>query len=207
MDELRRLRVYAPGDVLYEQGVDSHGVYCVQSGLVGIRRLDECGNSALLRLVNPGEVIGYRSFLKNASHENSAEILMHSRICLIGRATVSDLLAKNPELGLRFLDHSLTDLNYAEDRYMGSVVWKTKTRLLHMLLVLNRRYGTVTDNGGYRIELPVSRQDLADLIGTVPETMSRTIHRIESEGLANFDGRIVQISNIDAICKEVQVPD
>lgn len=206
VDEAKRMSVYTPGDVLYAQGDDSCGVYCLQSGLIGIRRLDEHGNSALLRLVNPGDVIGYRSFLKNCPHENTAEILMQSRVCIVNRPTVSRLLAKNPELGMQFLDHSLTDLQQAEDRYMGSVTWKTKTRFLHMLLVLNQRYGNLTKEGEHSLQLPVSRQDLADLIGIAPETMSRIIHRIESDGLAQFDGRIVRIENIDAVFQEVQMP-
>ena len=205
IDKAKSSRTYAPGEVVYGQGEESDGIYCIRSGLVGIRRLDEHGNSTLLRLINPGETIGYKSFLKKAPHDNSAEILMPSTICLVSRATVRDLLKKNPELGLRFLDHSLRDLAETEDRYMESVTWKARTRLLHILLVLNERFGFETEHGEHHIELPISRQDLAGLIGTAPETMSRTIQRIQTEGLAQFDGRMVRLLDINAICQDVRI--
>ena len=205
VDDVKTAREYSPGTVIYDQGEDCGGIHCLKSGLIGIRRLDENGHSTLLRLVYPGKTLGYRSFLRKAPHDNAAEVLMPSTVCLVGRSTVRALLQKNPELGLRFLDHSLSELKDTEDRYLESVTWKAKTRLLHVLLVLNERFGSETENGEHQIELPVSRQDLAELIGTAPETMSRIIHRIQTEGLAQFDGRTVRILDIDAICSGLPV--
>ena len=203
IDNAKTARAYSAGAIVYDQGEVCDGIHCLKSGLVGIRRLDESGNSTLIRLVYPGNTLGYRSFLRKAPHDNSAEVLLPSTVCLVGRSTVRALLQKNPELGLRFLDHSLHELKETEDRYLESVTWKAKTRLLHVLLVLNERFGNETENGEHHVELPVSRQDLAELIGTAPETMSRIIHRIQTEGLARFDGRTVRILDIDAICSDM----
>lgn len=205
IDSAKTTRHYSAGAVIYEQGGDCDGIHCLKSGLVGIRRLDESGNTTLLRLVYPGKTLGYRSFLRKALHDNSAEVLMPSTVCLVGRSTVRALLEKNPELGLRFLDHSLRELKDTEDRYLESITWKAKTRLLHVLLVLNERFGSETEDGEHRVELPVSRQDLAELVGTAPETMSRIIHRIQNEGLARFDGRTVHLLDLDAICSDLPV--
>ena len=203
VDRAKTTRDYPAGAVVYDQGQECDGIHCLSSGLIGIRRLDEHGNSTLIRLINPGETLGYRSFLRKAPHDNSAEVLMPSTVCLVDRATVRAILDRTPELGLEFLDHSLRELKQTEDRYTESVTWKAKTRLLHILLVLNERFGVEAENGEHHIKLPVSRQDLAELIGTAPETMSRTIHRIQSEGLAEFKGRNVRIFDIDAICSDM----
>ena len=76
IDKARVSLAYMPGDSVFSQGDDGTGVYCIQSGLIGLRRLDQDGNSTLIRLVHPGETIGYRSFLQNKTHRNSAEILL-----------------------------------------------------------------------------------------------------------------------------------
>ena len=198
-------RRYAPGETIYNQGDECAGLFCIESGLVGIRRLDENGNSTLLRLASPGETVGYESFLTRALYSNGAEALMASNICFVDRAVVRRLLQKNPEVGLSFLDHSLHDLAAIEDRYMESVTSRAKRRLLQLLLALNDRFGIETGGGGCLIELPISRQDLAGLIGSAPETMSRTIHRIQTEGLAQFDGRTVRIFDIHAIQSEASI--
>ena len=206
IDRAKVSRNYSPGKIVYSQGDPFGGVFCIESGLVGIRRVDEQGNSTLLRLVHPGETIGYKSFLRKAPHDNAAEALMPSRICFIDSATLRGLLQQSPDLGLSFLDHSLRDLAETEVRYMESVTWRVRTRLLHILLVLYERFGFETESGEHVVELPISRQDLAGLTGTAPETMSRTIQRIQTEGLATFEGRRVRLSDIDAILRDVPMP-
>lgn len=206
IDRAKISRNYSPGKIVYNQGDPCGGVFCIESGLVGIRRVDEQGNSTLLRLVHPGETIGYKSFLRKAPHDNAAEALMPSSICFVDRPTVRGLLQQSPDLGLSFLDHSLRDLAETEVRYMESVTWRVRTRLLHILLVLYERFGFETENGEHYVELPISRQDLAGLTGTAPETMSRTIQRIQTEGLATFEGRRVRLSDIDAILRDVPMP-
>jgi CRP/FNR family transcriptional regulator len=205
IDRAKISRHYAPGEIIYSQGDECAGIFCIESGLVGIRRLDENGNSTLLRLSSPGETVGYESFLTRTLYSNGAEALMASDICFVDRAVVRRLLQDNPKIGLSFLDHSLHDLAAIEDRYMESVTSRAKRRLLQLLLDLNDRFGIETDEGGCLIELPISRQDLAGLIGSAPETMSRTIHRLQTEGLAQFDGRTVRIFDIDAIQSEASI--
>ena len=157
IDRAKISRRFAPGEIIYSQGDECAGIFCIESGLVGIRRLDENGNSTLLRLSSPGETVGYESFLTKTLYSNGAEALMASDICFVDRAIVRSLLQRNPEVGLSFLDHSLHDLAEVEDRYMESVTSRAKTRLLHLLLVLYERFGMESEGGEYLIELPISR--------------------------------------------------
>jgi CRP/FNR family transcriptional regulator len=205
IDRVKAFRDYGPGEIIYHQGESCEGVFCLESGLVGIRRLDEKGNSTLLRLINAGQTVGYRAFLRKAPHDNSAEVLMPSRICHINRSTVRSLLETNPTLGLSFLDHSLDDLAHTEDQYMESTTCSVRIRLLHALLVLYERFGFESEEGEPHLELPISRQDLAGLIGTAPETMSRTIQRIQMDGLVEFKGRTVRIRDLNSICQTLAI--
>lgn len=192
------------GDVIYNQGDECGGVYCIQDGLIGLRRVDTEGRSILMRLVNAGETIGYRALLSNTNHTLTAEVMLPSRVCFIARAVIVDLLAKNPALGMRFLDHSLRDIEASETRIMGVEAWSVRTRFLHTLMTLYQRFG-VKDDEGFRLDLPLSRRDLAELVGTTPETMSRTISAVHSEGLARFKGRTVEIPDLEAVMEAVPI--
>ena len=203
LDEQKIDYVQAAGDTIYNQGDDCSGVYCIKFGLIGLRRMDAAGNSILIRLAYPGETIGYRAFLRRSKHNLSAEVLVPSEYCHIGRSNLRTLLAKNPVLGMRFLDHSLQDAEESEDRILGGSVWRAKTRLLHILLVLYERYGTAVDNKGGFLELPLTRMDIAELVGTTPETLSRLIKKIESENLIRFDGRKIKFLDLDEVCNAV----
>lgn len=203
LDEAKTPRVHEAGSTLFHQGDECHGIYCLSSGLVGIRRLDASGNSALLRLCGPGETIGYRSFLLKAEHHTTAEILMPSMVCFINRPTVRMLLEQNPNLGLQFLDHNIRNADEFEARHLESVSFPVKSRLLNLLMVLYERFGHLSDDGEPILVLPISRQDIAALIGTSPETVSRSIGKVQKEGLARFDGRKVQLNDLDGLMQQL----
>src|SRR5215471_1701155 len=94
----QRRREYGSGEVVFAQGMQNDGVYCVSGGTVGIRKCDSNGNSVLLELAYPGDTIGYRSFLTDSEHKTSAEALGPTIVCHIDRATLKALLAANPAL-------------------------------------------------------------------------------------------------------------
>ena len=196
-------RQYLPGDVIFHEGDECRGVHCIESGLVGIRKLDAGGNEVLLRLSHPGATMGYRSFLAGNDHNNSAEALEPSVICSVSGTTVRSLLEKNPTLGLRFLKHAARDLDDAEEKVLQSTTLPVRARFAHLLLVLKDRYGVAGEDGALVLELPLSRQDMAAMIGIRPETMSRIIRRFEVGDIAHFSGRRVHAARIEDLIREL----
>ncbi len=209
-DELKRLngaksvREYLPGEVLFHQGDLCRGIHCFESGMVGIRKIDADGNSVLLGLVYPGDTLGYRALLTATDHKVSAEALKTTSICFIDSATVRALLKENPALGLQFLQRAAKDVDDAEEKFLQSVTLSVRARFAHLLLVLRDRYATTSDDGTFWLELPISRQDLAAMIGVRPETMSRTIRQFEEDGIAQFSGRTVRVPQVDSLLDQIE---
>ena len=203
LDRSRRRRDYGPGEIVFAQGDDNDGVYCGSGGTVGIRRLDRSGNSVLLGLAYPGDTIGYRSFLSGGEHKTSAEALGPSVLCHIDRATVAALLAGSPALGLRFLKRSIGEVEHAHEMMFRQATLSNRHKLVHLLLVLVSKHGHRLANGSQSIELPVSRRDLASMVGTRHETISRIISRLETDGIAHFSGRQVTIPSMEALTADI----
>ena len=199
----RRRKDYGPGEMVFAQGTDNDGVYCVSGGTVGIRRLDHNGNSVLLGLAYPGDTIGYRSFLTGGAHKTGAEALGPSVLCHIDRATLSGLLAGSPSLGMRFLQRSIGELEQAYEMKFRQATLSNRHKLVHLLLILVGRHGHPHANGSQSIELPVSRRDLASMVGARHETISRIIGRLETDGVAHFSGRQVTIPSMEALAAEI----
>lgn len=195
-------REYRSGEVIFAQGGANDGVYCVSGGAVAIRRLDTHGNSVLLGLAYPGDTLGYRSFLAGSEHRTSAEALGPSHICHIARDTVAALLEAAPSVGLHFLKRSIGELEHAHDKLFRQATLSNRDQLVHLLLILVRRHGRRLESGAQVIELPVSRRDLASMIGTRHETISRIIGRLETDGIAYFSGRQVTIPNVETLGAE-----
>ncbi len=210
-DELQRIvdankiREFLPGEALYHQGDACHGVYCIHSGMVGIRKVDIDGNSVLLDLAHAGDTLGYRALLTGNEHQVGAEILKKGAVCFIDKGTVRGLIDQNPVLGHRFLSRAIKDLEKAEDKFLESVTLSVRARLAHLLLVLKDRHAKTTEGDKELVlELPLSRQDLAAMIGIRPETMSRTIRRFEEDGIAEFSGRTVRVPDVSSLIDEFE---
>jgi CRP/FNR family transcriptional regulator len=199
LDHAKKGRIYGPAEVIYHQGDPSDGVYCIESGLIGLRKYDADGNSALVRLREPGQTIGYRAFLTRGEHRTTAEVLVPSHVCFIPSRTVRELLAKNPSLGLQLLQFSAEELSKSDDRFAQTVTHPAKIRFLHILLVLCERFGEAPALNEYVLELPLSRQDLAALIGIAPETISRLIASVQGEHPVEFSGRQVRIGDVGSL--------
>jgi CRP/FNR family transcriptional regulator len=196
-------REYGSGEVVIAQGEANDGVYCISSGTVAMRRLDGAGNSVLLCFGYPGDVIGYQAFLAGRPHQNSAEALGPTVTCRIGRATLTALLEAIPALGLRFLKRSIGEAEQAYDAIFRQSVLSNRHRLVHLLLAMVRRVGRSDGHDSREFELPVSRRDLASMIGARHETVSRIMSRLESDGVAYFSGRCVSIPSLDRLAAEL----
>ena len=205
LDRHKIERRYGPGETLYHQGDPCEGVYCIHSGLVGLRRLDPEGNSVLVRLARPGETVGYRSYLRKTAHSLSAEILAPSNICTIDSSAIAILLEGDTNLGFRFLRHGLDDMEEIEDRLVQCRTWPARARLLHTLLVFNERDGALTETGAHAVDLPITRRELASIVGTTPEAMSRLLRQVQNDGLVKFEGRHVVIPDINQVLDSLPI--
>jgi CRP-like cAMP-binding protein len=194
-----------PGETLYSQGDPGNGVYCIQSGLIGLRRVDVNGNSVLIRLAAAGSTVGYRTFLTREAHVNSAEVLTASVLCYIARPKVEKILKANPLLGERFLRHFFDDAIETENDYARSLTMGMKSRFLHIILVFYERFGYQDENGNAIVELPVKRGELAELVGVRPESISRLIDQLQTDEIMRFNDRRVQFSNVDEILRQAGI--
>lgn len=193
LNEAKSSRYYEKGDLVFMEGESCEGLFCIASGQVSLYKSDEEGDTAVLHLSGAGETLGYQSLLADEDSSTSAEAIMPSQICFIPATTVRALLAKNPELALKFLNHSLADFRDVGERYLRLATGTVRSRFGYYLRTLEKTHRLEDRNGDLVIDLPVSRQDIATLIDTRPETLSRTIRSIVSDGLAEFNARTVKI--------------
>lgn len=205
INKSKRMITCEPGETLYSQGEAGNGVYCIRSGLIGLRRVDVNGNSVLIRLATAGTTVGYRTFLTGDAHINSAEALTAGVLCYIPRPKVEQLLKANPLLGERFLQHFFDDAIETENDYVRSLTMGMKSRFLHIILAFYERFGYQDENGNAVVELPVKRGELAELVGVRPESISRLIDQLQSAEIMHFNDRRVQFSDVDEVLQQAGV--
>lgn len=194
---------YEAGETVFEEGDDCKGLYLVQSGLVGVRKIDPEGWSILIRLAYPGDTLGYRPLLAGEKHRAGAEVMQAARVCFLPKPVVRRLLVSNPALGLGFLERTAQALGAAEERFFETVTLPARVRLFHLLMHLREHCGRIVEDGSLFLDLQLTRRDIAAMLGIRAESLSRLIHEIEADGLAHFSGSQISIANPDSLLKEL----
>lgn len=196
-------REYTPGESVFFEGDPCKGLYFVEGGLVGIRKTDREGQSTLVRLASKGDTLGYRPFLAHQSHRASAEIIEDALICFINAPTVRKILQNNHELGVQFLECTARALGEAEERLFEMAVLNVDIRFIHLLFLFHDRWGSQSEDGSITIKLPVTRDDLAAMLGAHPDSVTRAIRQLESRGLVQVDGRLIRIEEFDLLAERL----
>jgi CRP/FNR family transcriptional regulator len=196
-------RKYRAAQSVFHQDDPCKGLYFVESGLVAVRKADEKGKSAIVRLAHKGDTLGYRPLLANQCHRATAEVINESRICFLDAPTMRRLLLSNPNLGMRFLEHTAQALGEAEERLFQVAALSVRTRIIHLLILLCDHYGSTTSDGTLFVELPMTRRDLANMIGARSESLSRALRDIQNDGLLSLSGRTVRVDQVDRLVNEL----
>lgn len=185
------------GQPLYFQDDENRGVFCVSKGLIALRTVHLNGASTLLRLVYPGEIIGFRSFLENRVHRTEARALLDSRVCTVATRDARQVVHGNAAVLTRLASRCISEIDRNHDRIIAAATTSNKQRLTDILLRLMAAHGKQAGNR-LRMHLPLSRPDLADLLGVQTETVSRLFKRLQDDGTFCVSGREIEMPGVAA---------
>jgi CRP-like cAMP-binding protein len=105
-------------------------------------------------------------------------------------------------LGERFLQHCFCELDETEVDYANSMTLGLKARFLHVLLIFYERLGYQDEDDHCMVELPIQRLELASLVGARPESLSRMVRSLGTEGLRQFDKRRVRFIDMEVVLRD-----
>lgn len=173
VDRERTGQTVRVGQALFCEGGPPLAVHCLHEGRVRMTMADEGGEELVLEFCLPGRLLGLRAVLAEEPYEATAVAVETSRVCTIPRATLEALLERCPA-ALRAASRLLAqDVHQAHQRLMEVVQRSVPQRIAHALVVMQQNA---------EAERPTRRSDLAHMIGTTPETLSRVLHGLESRG-------------------------
>ncbi|MFD1812693.1 Crp/Fnr family transcriptional regulator [Rhodococcus gannanensis] len=186
-------RRHRSGERLYRPG-DEAGLYIVHFGRVRVYRQSASGAEQLIRILVPGEFLGETAVLADAPVDHCADALDDSEVCSIARRDVLALLHDRPTVAIRMLQELSERLSDVERRVAAHSAASVERRLADQLLQL------AADAGSSRFLLPTTKKDLASYLGTTPETLSRRLSALQSDGAIRLGpGRAVEIVDARAL--------
>ena len=179
-----RAETFDQDALIFLEGDPADRLWVVSSGQIKIVKHTSDGQENLLEVITPGEMFGGAGLLL-ATHPATAVAMTPTITLSIEREPYLQLIRQYPEIALRII-HLLADRLQAAMKMRALAVERVDVRLANILLKLCDKVGQPAEEGMH-INLPLSRQDLADMAGTTIETAIRVMSRFRKEGLVHTE--------------------
>ncbi|QUH24704.1 Crp/Fnr family transcriptional regulator [Serpentinicella alkaliphila] len=180
--------VFQKGTVMFMEGDPGEAFYFVKSGKVKIYKTAFDGREHIFTIINEGGVFAEVTLFNNIPYPASAEVLEDSEIGMIKNKDLESLIRQNSDIALQIIKIFSKKLFQSQQKVKELALGDTYGRTAQTILKLAKEHGVETQNG-IQLKLDLSRQDLANMIGTARETVSRALSQFKKDGLIDINGK------------------
>jgi CRP/FNR family transcriptional regulator len=178
------------GELLFSEGDTAKGFYVVIEGRVKVYKLSADGKERILHIVQPGSTFAEAAIFGDGNYPAYAEPLIISRLLFFPKRDFLNLLNSNSQMAINMIAGLSRYLRQFATQVEQLTFQDVPARLAKYLLSLPG-----ATNG--QVILPISKGQLASNLGTVSETLSRTLRKLADEGLLEVDGKSIRLCAID----------
>ncbi|HCY00962.1 MAG TPA: Crp/Fnr family transcriptional regulator [Bacteroidales bacterium] len=183
---------YKRGDVIYREGSRINGVFCICSGVLKIYKTGSDGKEQIVAFAKEGNIMGYRSVLSHEPACTTAQAIEDALICYIPAAVIINIVKTNGEFALSLMQLICKELNQANS-YIKDIAQKTvRERLAEVLLMLETNFGI--NEEGY-LNITLTREELANIVGTATESVIRLLSEFKSEEIIVISRKYIKLNN------------
>ena len=187
-------QVFRKGEIIFSEGEEADGFYVAIEGRIKVYKLSPDGKEQILHFFGPGEPFGEVPVFTGQRFPAHAEAMEESRVLFFPKQSFVNLVRRNPSLALSMLGILSKRLRRFTALIDDLSLKEVPGRLAAYLLYLSTQ-----EKGAGELELSITKAQLASLLGTIPETLSRILGKMTAQGLIETDGRRIRILDRESL--------
>ena len=181
------------GEVLFDEGNYINGVFCIKDGVCKVTKMSTNGRDQIVKLVKRGDLLGERSLISEEVANLKATAINDMEVCFIPKEEIIRDLKSNTSFTMSVLKEMADSLKEADNIIVDMAQKTVKQRLAETLLFLKKSYGS--DNTEEPLKIELSREDIANIVGTATESAIRLLSLFKKEKLIHLKGKDIFILN------------
>ncbi|MBI1835661.1 MAG: Crp/Fnr family transcriptional regulator [Flavobacteriia bacterium] len=193
LNEQKSCAFYKKNQGLFLDGSFPRGVFCINKGKVKVFTRGEEGKEQIIQIAGEGEIIGFRSMFSGEPYKVSATALEECNICFIAKEDFLNMIDTNTSFRNGIMRELSKELSERAIFITNMAQKSVRERLACVLLILDDVYKEE--------EINLTREDLANYVGTATETLIRLLKDFKEEGLVEIHTRKLDIINKDGLIK------
>ena len=186
------------GELVFAEDENPNGVYFIEKGTVKLSKSGVYGKDQILRFIKDGDLVGYRSLLIGENFQAKAEAMSDIQAVFVPGEVFLHMLEVDPKLSFAMLQKFAYELGESSNTITYLAQKTVRERLAEVLLLLEQKLGT--DPEGF-IKISLTREEIANLIGTATESAIRLISEFKHDELIETEGRNIKILNHEKLIK------
>ena len=197
---------FKKGEVIFEEGSVPTGIFCIHQGKIKVYKTGHEGRDQIVRFAKGGDSLGYRALVSGEPYSVSAAALEDSTVCFIPQETFFDVLRDDEHFPMTLIRLLSGELMRAQEQIVHLAQKPVRERLAETLLILREVYGT--ENGdGSTLNVKLTRDELASVVGTATETLVRTIADLKRENLIATEKKKICILDVPGLLRAGNLHD
>ncbi len=193
MENISQIRRYPAGKSIFMENDPGIGFYGIIDGKIKIFKISPLGKEHILHIFGPGEVFAEVAVFTGLDFPANALALEDSALVFFPRDRFRTLLSENPDLSLSLLGLMSVRLRQLVAKVEELSLKEVPARLATHLLLLRE------NTGRDEFDLDVNKSQLAAMLGTIPETLSRVIRKMKDEDLIRIEGSKVELLDVQSL--------
>jgi len=192
---------YKKGEIIFFEGDLGESLYLVNSGKVKLIKMVESGEEQIINIVKTGDIFAEVVLFDDGNYPATAITMEDTEVGIINGRDIEKLMYRIPEIALKILKVMSKRLRRAQQRIRNLGLKDTTSRTASALVYLAQEHG-IGDETKVEINLSLTQQELASLIGTSRETVSRTLNKFKDDALVSVSRQKIVIKNLAGL-KEI----
>lgn len=184
---LIKKRKYEKNEFILMEGSKPENLVIIEKGMVKVFRYTREGKEQILYIFSEGDFFGEKNLLKEQEATYNAEAMETTHVCMINKKDFQKLLIEYPKIGIKIIEELSSRMDKLEGSIQSMGAKSIEARINGILLDFAARYGRKHPRG-ILVELPLSREGIANYIGVARETVSRKLSLLHEEGVIEMIG-------------------
>lgn len=185
---------YKKGQTLFVQGNHPYGIYCISKGNIKLTKVGPDGKESIVRIISGGDILGHRSLFTDDNYTATATAMEDTEVCFIDKKFILQKIADQPTVALNIINKLSRDMGIAEKKLTSLHQKNVRERLAELLISLKVTHG-IKEGNRVKLELKLTREEMATMIGTANETLIRFMTEFKDAGIIEQEGKVIYITD------------
>jgi CRP/FNR family transcriptional regulator len=191
---------YKKGQIIFHEDTRPLGVFCVNKGKLKVYKTGDDGKDQIIQISKPGDMLGYRAMIGEDLYPVTAEALEEVHVCFVPKTEFERLLSESKDFSSMLLKEACHELGQMTEMLTNLAQKTVRERLAVSLLMLKDIYVN-EEHPEELAEINLTREDLANIVGTATETIIRLLHDFKEENLIKTNGRKIMVLDAQRLVK------